>query len=195
MRSTALINIDFINDIVHEDGVFGQNYAQIIKERAVIHHANEVIRFARANNVLNIYIKVAFSSDYREISANNSFFGRAVELNGFKMNTWGTEFHKDLDYQEGEIIVYKHRISPLYNTNLECILNAHQIKQLMITGVATDLAVQMLARDAVDRDYKVIVCKDACAGLSNEIQDATMISLARMAKVITNKELNSNLLI
>lgn len=194
-KRTALINIDFINDIVHEEGAYKDFFSSLVKERKVIEKANEVIQFARANNVLNIYVKVGFSEDYREISPQNAFFGKSVAKNALRLGTWGTEFHKDLDYQPHETVVVKHRISPLYGTNLECILTANRINQLIITGVATDLAVQMLARDAIDRDMQVIICQDACSTFTNEIQEATLQSLARMSRVIGNEELRQDLLI
>ena len=194
MKRTALVNIDFINDIVHEKGAFGDHYSAIVKERKVIQRANEVINFARKNNILNVYVKVGFSSDYKEISSNNAFFGKAVELNAFKLDTWGTEFHPDLDYKDGEFIIIKNRISALYATRLECLLRAQNIDNLIITGVATDLAVQLLARDAVDRDFKVIICKDACATFSEEVQEATLKSLELMTIVVSNNELSTDLL-
>ena len=142
--------------------------------------------------MLNIYVKVAFSHDYREITSDNSFFGKAVSKGIFKIDTWSSDFCDELDFNpKTDAVVVKHRINPLYGTNLEVYLQSRKINNVILTGVATDLAVQILARDLIDRDLSVIVASDACATFCDETHEASLISLARMSKVVTNKELLS----
>jgi isochorismate hydrolase len=75
----------------------------------------------------------------------------------------------------------------LHRTTCDSFLNAEIVsaieatgrKTLLISGVATELAVQLPALTASDRGYKVYVVLDACGGMSERTEQA---SLLRMAK-------------
>lgn len=192
---TALINIDFINDIVHKDGAFGATYAKIVEKNKVIENANRAIDFARKFALPIFFVKVGFSSDYKEVSANNVMFSRAKEAGAFKLNTWGTEFHSKLDIdKEKDNIIVKHRVNAFYNTELEKALKDKRINKIIFTGVATDLAIHTTARDALDRDYRVCVCKDACAAYSEEVHLFIANNLSRVTEVIETTDLDKSIL-
>jgi nicotinamidase-related amidase len=52
-------------------------------------------------------------------------------------------------------------------------------KTLLISGVATELAVQLAALTASDLGYSVYVVVDACGGMSERTEDAALRRLAR----------------
>jgi nicotinamidase-related amidase len=51
------------------------------------------------------------------------------------------------------------------------------LRNLIVCGVATNACVEMTVRDAADRDYGVIVVEDACAGLSEELHRAALLTM------------------
>jgi len=62
----------------------------------------------------------------------------------------------------------------------------------VVAGVATDLAVSSITRDAHDRDIIATIISDACATISLEHHDAALIGIGKLANVITTAEfLNS----
>ncbi len=64
----------------------------------------------------------------------------------------------------------------------------NNITDLYICGVATDLAVQVAARDAHDRDFVVHVVEDCC-GAANELDHTTsLVPLKKISNVITLNE-------
>ena len=75
----------------------------------------------------------------------------------------GHKFHKDLDIRDGDEIVYKNRFSPFIAgaSNIEQALALHNIENLIVTGTATNMCCESAARDAMMRDYKVIMVADA----------------------------------
>jgi nicotinamidase-related amidase len=75
----------------------------------------------------------------------------------------GHKFHKDLDIRPGDDIVYKSRFSPFIKgaSNIEDVLAAHNIDSLIVTGTATNMCCESAARDAMMRDYKVVMVADA----------------------------------
>lgn len=56
------------------------------------------------------------------------------------------------------------------------------------------MAVQTTAREAHDKDYKVMIVSNACGAGSSEIHESTLKSLQRLALVVKNTELNDQLL-
>jgi nicotinamidase-related amidase len=52
-------------------------------------------------------------------------------------------------------------------------------RTLLITGVATELAVQLPALTASDQGYKVYVVLDACGGMSERTEQAALLRMAK----------------
>jgi nicotinamidase-related amidase len=52
-------------------------------------------------------------------------------------------------------------------------------KTLLISGVATELAVQLPALTASDRGYRVYVVLDACGGISERTEQAALLRIAK----------------
>ena len=82
-----------------------------------------------------------------------------------------------------EPVLTKHRVSAFYGTPLDVILRANGIREVLICGVATDLAVQAAARDAHDRDYVVTVVSDCCGAASDEDHETSLRVLAKIGAV------------
>ncbi len=75
----------------------------------------------------------------------------------------GHKFHKDLDIRDTDEIVYKNRFSPFIAgaSNIEQVLALHDIENLVVAGTATNMCCESAARDAMMRDFKVIMVADA----------------------------------
>ncbi|MEO8401751.1 MAG: isochorismatase family cysteine hydrolase [Gammaproteobacteria bacterium] len=188
--NTAIIALDFVNDIVSKDGKI-PSCAAHVEERHVIQNANVALQTARKNHWLVILVKVGFSEHYLEQPKNSPIFGKANQLQALKLNTWGTEFHPQLEISSTDRIIVKSRVSPFYATNLDAVLSANNIQRLILCGVSSTWAIQAAARDGHDRDYEIIVLEDACAAANEEEHQLSMKQLSRIAKVLTIKELVS----
>ena len=75
----------------------------------------------------------------------------------------GHAFHADLDIRPDDEIVYKNRFSPFIAgaSDLEPRLQARGVENLIVAGTATNMCCESAARDAMMRDYKVIMVADA----------------------------------
>lgn len=98
------------------------------------------------------------------------------------------EIIDELAPQMDEKIVYKHRYSAFYNTDLEIILRSLKVEDLVITGVLTNICCESTARDAYFRDYRVFFLADATATLNEEMHLASLINLAYGFAYITRTE-------
>jgi len=186
---TLLLVIDFINDIVHPDGKRSAT-AAYVAEYEVMQQANKTIAIARQKNIPIVHVKVGFSANYIECPSNSPLFSKAKQDNALQLGTWGTEFHQQMDVREKDTIIIKHRVSALYATPLESILRANQIDTVIVSGVSTNMAVTTVTRELHDRDYKVIVVKNACGAATLEAHQATLNALSRIATTCDVNELN-----
>jgi nicotinamidase-related amidase len=65
------------------------------------------------------------------------------------------------------------------NPEIVSAIRATGRKTLLISGVATELAVQLPALTASDQDYRVYVVLDACGGISERTEQAALLRLAK----------------
>lgn len=89
-----------------------------------------------------------------------------------------SEVHDDIAPLPGEKIIYKHRYSAFYNTDLETILRVLKIEDLVIAGIMTNLCCESTARDAYYRDYRVFFPADGTGSVNEEMHLASLLNLA-----------------
>jgi len=80
--------------------------------------------------------------------------------------------------RRGERIIWKHRYSGFYNTDLEVVLRGMGATDLIIAGILTNICCETTARDAFMRDFRVFFLADATATSEPEFQAATLKNLA-----------------
>ena len=188
MKPTLFLVMDMMNDIVAEDGFNAQTYGVQVKQRNVLANTASAIGKARAAGVRVAYVRVGFSSDYRECPPASPIFSGARNNKIFQLGTKGTEIHPMLTPQEGDFDIVKHRVSPFYGTSLEPILRAYAIERVVLCGVSTNGVVHSGARDAHDRDYEVVILEDCCAGVTADEHDHALACLGRYAKILASSE-------
>lgn len=100
------------------------------------------------------------------------------------------QVHPDLAPLPGEKIVYKHRYSSFYNTDLETVLRVLKVEDLVITGIMTNMCCESTARDAYYRDYRVFFPADATGSINEEMHLASLLNLSfGFTQVTTTEEL------
>ncbi|MEO0019236.1 MAG: isochorismatase family cysteine hydrolase [candidate division WOR-3 bacterium] len=89
---------------------------------------------------------------------------------------------------QDEKIVYKHRYSAFYNTDLETVLRCLKIEDLVITGIMTNMCCESTARDAYYRDYRVFFLADGTGTINEEMHLASLLNLAFGFAFVTTAE-------
>lgn len=180
----AIIICDFINEIISTEGKFkGKGYAAFAEQNNTLANTARAVEEARKLGFVVIYVRVGFSSDYKDQPKNSLLFGKADQFQALKLDTWATSIADSLKVELSDFIVTKHRVSPFYATALEAILRNRQITDLFICGCATDLVVSSTARDAHDRDFNVFVLDDCCAAGSAEDHEGGLSAIRKIATV------------
>jgi len=101
-----------------------------------------------------------------------------------------SKVHDDVAPLPNEKVIFKHRYSAFYNTDLETVLRCLKVEDLVISGIMTNLCCESTARDAYYRDYRVFFLADVTGSVSEEMHLASLLNLAfGFAFVTTAKEI------
>lgn len=175
---TAVIVVDMQNDFGAEGGLFHQAGVDISMVRDAVAPTGRVLRLAREVGMRVIYLKMGFRPDLSDAGARDSpnyvrhlLFGagKAVraptgaESRILIRDTWNTDILPELAPEAGDFVLYKHRFSGFYQTELDATLELLGIKYLIVTGCTTSICVESTIRDAMFRDYSCVLLAD-CAG-------------------------------
>lgn len=186
MKKTLFLVMDMMNDLVAEDGFNAGTYGVQVKERAVLGSTKAAIVAARAAGALIGYVRVGFSSDYREAPEASPIFSGARKNGIFQLGTWGTEVHASIAPMPEDFDIVKHRVSPFYATSLEAILRANKVERIVMCGVSTNGVVHSGAREAHDRDYEVVILEDCCAGVTPDEHEHAIACMGRYGRIVTS---------
>lgn len=88
------------------------------------------------------------------------------------------ELIPELDRREDDLVVEKNTYSAFRGTNLEEKLINMGVKEVMVTGVMTNLCCETTAREAFIRGFRVFFSTDATATSSPDLHEATLKNMA-----------------
>jgi nicotinamidase-related amidase len=178
---TAVLIMDFQNDILPD----------IPEERRkpLILNAVRVLKASREAGMEVIHVANIFRKGYPEVNTRNRIY-KEVKARGMYMEgSQGGAIYFEVSPLENEIFITKHRASAFFNTDLDVILRAKGITQLVMMGVATEGCVLSTVRQAFDLDYLIMVISDACADPDQTIHEAlTEKIFVREAVVVSTEE-------
>jgi nicotinamidase-related amidase len=80
------------------------------------------------------------------------------------------------------------RISSFFGTDLDTILRSLQMRTLIVTGIATNVAVDHTIRDAVQFGYDAILLQDCCYSSVAEYHEAALKTLQVLATQVTDSQ-------
>ncbi|MCH8801698.1 MAG: cysteine hydrolase [Chloroflexi bacterium] len=174
-RHTALLAMDFENDVVHPDGAFKDfGFAKMVADNNVLDKAAQLLAAARSAGLTVIYVSVKFRPGYPERPANAGLWQGLHGATALVEGTWGAEIHEKVAPQAGEAVVTKRGVSAFHASDLEQILRTGRIGTLLLAGVATNFVVEGTAREACDLGYDTVIVGDCCASVSQEAHDSSL---------------------
>lgn len=188
-HTTALLAMDFQNDIIHPSTRSGQNMREQMEETRALENTARAIAAARGKGLPVIHVAVAFRPGHPEIADRGPrLFTGIKKANILVAGTWGAAFHEAVQPLDGELVVVKRGVSALAGTELNPVLRARGISTLILAGIATTFVVEGTARDAADQGYQVVVLQDCCASFSREMHEASLRVLPQLATLSTAAE-------
>ncbi|AZA89248.1 Isochorismatase family protein yecD [Chryseobacterium nakagawai] len=148
MENTALLIIDVQNDYFPG----GKMTLEGVEEAGK--NAQQILEYFRENNLPIIHI--------RHISANEG-------ATFFLPETLGAEIHPLVSPLIDEKVIEKHFPNSFRDTDLLKYLQSENIKNLVITGMMTDVCVESTTRAAFDFGLNNIIIGDATATKNREL--------------------------
>ena len=173
---TAVIVVDMQNDFGSKGGMFDRAGIDISGIQKAVAPTARVLSAARRAGIKIVYLKMGYRPDLSDLGAPDApnrvrhlevfGVGQTVKTPDGKegrvliRDTWGTDIVEELKPQPVDVIMYKHRFSGFYQTELDATLKAAGIKHLIFTGCTTSVCVESTIRDASFRDYQCVLLTD-----------------------------------
>jgi biuret amidohydrolase len=102
-----------------------------------------------------------------------------------------TQVIDEFDVQPSDFVLSRmHGLSPMAGTDLDAILRNLGVTSLVIAGVSLNVAIPNLVMDAVNLGYRVVLARDAVAGVPASYGEQVLENtLALLAELVTTDEL------
>jgi nicotinamidase-related amidase len=170
---TALILLDVITNFEFDDGdVLLRNTLAMAKKLAVLKER------ANRSGVPVIYVNDNFGKWQEDFKVMSEHFARS-EAKGKKV----VEL---LRPGSDDYYVLKPHRSAFYSTPLEILLRDLKVKELIITGVTTDICVLFSANDAYMRGFDLHIPSDCVAAVKPTHSKRTLEFMERVLKADTS---------
>jgi len=176
LMKQALIIIDVQNDY------FKNGKMELVQPDQALEKIKQLEQYFSEKNLPIIYVQ--------HISPPQASF--------FQENTDGVSLHSELNAGSDSLIVIKHYPNSFLETNLDEVLKAHQIEQLVITGMMTHICIDSGTRAAKELGYEPILIADATAThdltfngkivKAEDVQNAFLAALSMFADVQSTAE-------
>ncbi len=170
---TAVIVVDLQNAYASKNGYLDKAGFDVSTTAPVIAKTIKVLEVARANGMPVVFFQNGWDSEYHEAGGPGSpnwyksnalkTMRKQPELMGTMLakGTWDYDLVDELKPQPGDMVIPKTRYSGFFNTNLDSMLRSRGIRNLVFTGIATNVCVESTLRDGFFLEYFGIVLEDA----------------------------------
>ena len=178
-RRVALVTIDLQYLDAHADGWVGRVARRRGKEHTLAQRWEGIERilpnvrrlqdaFRDAGQEV-VHVRVAYRT--RDGRDAGLAYMPAAELEGDERDERDDEFLPEVAPQGDEMVFSKRSASVFSTTEIDDIMRRMGIDHLVFTGIVTDGCVELSARDAADRGYRVTLVSDACSASTPEAHE------------------------
>jgi nicotinamidase-related amidase len=182
MKNAALLIVDIQNDFCAEDGFLnrarvagGGPTIRVDDNVRVADNIDVLAAAARTAGLPVVWLRSIYDFKYlapAHIAKRGGKEGLCME------GSWGADFFRVRPRPE-DLVVTKHTFSGFHGTDLHHELQSHDVRTLIMTGVATNVCVDSTLREGFFLGYDIVVVED-CVTSSNRAGHEGTLSTVRV---------------